>query len=344
VADRPLVRGGALALASAAAFGATTPLVQRFGHGVGPLTTAALLYAGASLVAAVPRRSDDAPLRWADAPRIVAVALLGAVVAPMALAWGLQRTSGVTASLLLTLEAVFTVGLARVVRRESVGPRVGVAVAAMVAGGVLLVLEGHTDSLAAGWGALAVAGATLAWAGDNVVGRPLADRDPRRVVFAKGALGAALSTALARAVGEGWPTWEAAAALAACGAIGYGASLRLYLRAQRAMGAARTGSIFAVAPFLGAALAWAMGERVGGLATIGAGALCALGVWLHLTESHDHPHAHEPLEHEHAHRHDDGHHTHVHDVYPAGEHSHAHEHEAVTHTHSHAPDLHHRHH
>lgn len=344
MAESPLVRGGALALASAAAFGATTPLVQRFGRGVGPLTTAALLYAGASLVAAIPRRSDDAPLRRADAGRIVAVALLGAVVAPIALAWGLQRTSGVTASLLLTLEAVFTVGLARVVWHESVGKRVGVAVAAMVAGGVLLVLEGRTDSLAAGWGALAVAGATLAWAGDNVVGRPLADRDPRRVVLAKGALGAALSVTLARAAGESWPAWQAAAALAACGAVGYGASLRLYLRAQRAIGAARTGSIFAVAPFLGAALAWALGERIGGLATVGAGALCALGVWLHLTERHDHPHAHEPLEHEHAHRHDDGHHSHPHDVYPEGEHSHTHRHEAVTHTHAHAPDLHHRHH
>ena len=50
----PIVAGGALALASAATFGATTPLVQRFGRGVGPFTTAALLYGGAALVSAVP--------------------------------------------------------------------------------------------------------------------------------------------------------------------------------------------------------------------------------------------------------------------------------------------------
>jgi hypothetical protein len=42
--------GGALALASAVAFGATTPFVQRFGEGVGPFTTAALLYTGAASV------------------------------------------------------------------------------------------------------------------------------------------------------------------------------------------------------------------------------------------------------------------------------------------------------
>jgi drug/metabolite transporter (DMT)-like permease len=340
----PIVTGGALAVASAVAFGATTPLVQRFGHGVGPFATAALLYGGAALVSAVPSRSEDAPLRRSDAGRIVAVAVLGAVVAPMAFAWGLQRTSGVTAALLLNLEAVFTVLLARLLWREPLGARVGLAVAAMVTGGVLLVLDGGAASVTAGWGALAVAAATLAWAGDNVVGRPLADRDPTRVVLAKGALGAALSLAIALALSEPLPSWSNAAALAVCGALGYGLSLRLYLRAQRVIGAARTGSIFAVAPFLGAAMAWAMGERGGGLATVGAGALCAVGVALHLTESHAHAHTHDVVEHEHAHRHDDGHHSHPHETLPEGEHSHPHRHEPQSHEHPHGADLHHRHH
>jgi drug/metabolite transporter (DMT)-like permease len=340
----PIAAGGVLAVASAVTFGATTPLVQRFGHGVGPFATASLLYGGAALVSAVPSRSHDAPLRRADAGRIVAVAVLGAVAAPMAFAWGLQRTSGVTAALLLNLEAVFTVLLARLVWREPLGARVGLAVAAMVAGGVLLVLDGGAASVTAGWGALAVAAATLAWAGDNVVGRPLADRDPTRVVLAKGALGAALSLAIALALSEPLPSWSNGAALAVCGALGYGLSLRLYLRAQRVIGAARTGSIFAVAPFLGAAMAWAMGERGGGLATVGAGALCAVGVALHLTESHTHAHRHDSLEHEHAHRHDDGHHSHPHETLPEGEHSHPHRHEPQAHAHPHGADLHHRHH
>ena len=333
-----------MALASAVAFGATTPLVQRFGHGVGPFATAGLLYGGAALVSALPTGARDAPLRRADVPRIVGVALLGAVAAPMAFAWGLQRTSGVTAALMLNLEAVFTVLLARVLWREPLGARVGLAVSAMVTGGVLLVFDGRAASVAAGWGALAVGGATLAWAGDNVVGRPLADRDPTQVVLAKGLLGSALSLGIALALSEPLPSWTNAAALGACGAVGYGLSLRLYLRAQRIVGAARTGSIFAAAPFLGAAMAWAMGERGGGLTTVGAGALCALGVALHLTESHDHAHRHDPVEHEHAHRHDDGHHTHTHDEYPAGEHSHAHRHEPLSHVHPHGSDLHHRHH
>jgi drug/metabolite transporter (DMT)-like permease len=338
----PFVAGGGLALLSALAFGASAPLVQRFGHGVGPFTTAALLYAGAALASTFSRAAPDAPLRGPAVRRVVVVALLGAVVAPVCLAWGLQHTDGVTAALLLNLEALFTVLLAWIVWREHVGVRVGLAVLAMAAGGALLVFDGRAASSSAGWGALAVVVATAAWAADNVVGRPLADRDPTRVVRAKAAIGAGLSAGIALGVGEPSPAWTALA-LVACGAVGYGLSLRLYLRAQRVLGAARTGSVFAVAPFLGAALAWTLGERAGGTGTVAAGALCAFGVALHLTESHGHRHAHVPVEHEHPHRHDDGHHTHAHAVLPEGEHSHPHRHEPLEHAHPHGPDLHHRH-
>ncbi len=345
--DGPMSAGGALALASAVAFGATTPFVQRFGRGVGPFTTAALLYGGAALFSAVPRTSrEPASLRASDLPRLLVVASLGAVLAPVALAWGLQRTSGVHASLLLNLEAVFTVLLARVLWAEPIGGRVGGALLAMTAGGALLVAGGSSGSASAGgagWGALAVVVATLAWAADNTVGRPLADRDPTRVVFAKGALGAAASTALAVGFREPWPAASATTALAVCGALGYGASLTLYLRAQRAIGAARTGSVFAAAPFVGAAIAWAMGQGAAGPSTFAAGALFALGLWLHLTEGHQHEHVHEAIEHSHAHSHDDRHHDHPHDDPLIGEHSHAHAHARTTHAHPHALDVHHRH-
>jgi|HubBroStandDraft_6_1064221.scaffolds.fasta_scaffold177098_1 drug/metabolite transporter (DMT)-like permease len=298
----PLAAGGVLALASAVAFGATTPLVQRFGHGVGPFTTAALLYGGAALLSmhAGPTRGES-PLRARDMPRVAAVAALGAVAAPVALAWGLQRTSGVTASLLLNLEAFFTVVLARVVWGEPIVARVGAALVAMTAGGALLLVRASESAVDSRWGIAAVIVATFAWAGDNAAGRPLADRDPTQVVLGKAALGAVASASLACAFREELPQWPAALALAACGAGGYGLSLRLYLQAQRSIGAARTGSIFACAPFVGAVLAWALGERVGGLATLVAGALCGIGLWLHLTEKHEHEHAHGDLVHSHAH-------------------------------------------
>lgn len=283
---RPSTLGGLLALGAALGFGGTTPLVQRFGRGVGPFTTAALLYVGSAIFAALPTGAPDAPrLGRRDIPLLVAVTLLGAVTAPMALAWGLQHTSGVTASLLFNLEALFTVLLARLIWRETIGGRVAAALVAILAGGALLVLGGKSASIEAGWGALAVVAATLAWAGDSVLSRALSRRSTAQVVGAKGVLGASLSIAFARALSEPWPDATATVLLLACGVVGYGASLRLYLHAQRAFGAARTGTVFAAAPFIGAAVAWAMGERAGGVATIAGTALCAGGVVLQLTET-----------------------------------------------------------
>jgi hypothetical protein len=46
----PALGGGLLALLAAGLFGISTPLVQRFGAGIGSFTTAALLYMGASSI------------------------------------------------------------------------------------------------------------------------------------------------------------------------------------------------------------------------------------------------------------------------------------------------------
>jgi drug/metabolite transporter (DMT)-like permease len=133
------------------------------------------------------------------------------------------------------------------------------------------------------------------------------------VVLAKSALGAVATAALAVAASERLPGLGQALALLAIGSSGYGLSLRIYLLAQRAFGAARTGSVFAFAPFIGALLAVALGDRslTWGMA-VGGGVRLA-GVLLHLAESHGHLHDHEVLAHEHAHAHvPDAHHGHRH--------------------------------
>ncbi len=343
-AASPMARGALLALAAAVLFGASTPWVRRFGQGASAFATAALLYAGAALGSAHLRASADEPaVARSHLRRLALVALLGAAIGPACLAFGLQRSGAIAASLLLNLEAVLTLLLARVFYREPVGARVVIASALMVAGGALLAIRAAAGGGAGALGLLAIAAATLAWALDNTLTRALADLDPRAVVFWKSLLGAALSTAAAVAIPDRWPAPAAALGLLACGAAGYGLSLRLYLRAQRLLGAGRTGSLFALGPFVGAVAAMALGERAGGALVVGAGALFAIAVWLHVTEHHEHPHRHAPMEHEHAHRHDDGHHAHAHVPPIVGAHSHVHRHEPVEHAHPHGVDVHHRH-
>ena len=343
---RPLVSGVLFALAAATAFGLTIPLLSWAGAGVGPLSTAALLYLGASLASLAQKpfvRESGAPFTRSALVPMVLMSLAGAAAAPVAFAWGIQRTGPVTGGLVLNLEAIWTVLLARVVWREHLGRRVLVALALMTAGGVLLSIGGRGE---AGWslvGVLCVLFATIAWAIDNTIARRLAELRPLTVVMAKGALGAALTLGLAVSLEEPLPALWRVGALLLAGATGYGLSLRLYLLAQRRIGAARTASVFALAPFLGAGVGLFIAPQQLSWSTAVAALLFGAGVVLHASERHEHTHQHHPLEHEHAHRHDDGHHSHVHDEPVAGEHSHPHSHEVLEHEHEHADDVHHRH-
>lgn len=342
----PIAEGASLAVLAALLFGITTPIIQKAGADAGPFPTAMLLYAGAVLATVPWRRGSsrrEAPVRKRHAARLLAVALFGSVVAPACFAWGLQRTSGTSASLLLNFEAAFTVFLGWRLYGEGTPRRVVVAACLMVLGGGVLVMARTPTSRGVGWGAGAIVLATLGWALDNALTRPLANLDPVQVVRWKGALGACLCLLASLALGEAFPRSGHVIALLACGATGYGLSLRLYLLAQRRIGAGRTGSVFALAPFIGAAVAWGLGERASTLPTVAAALLFALAVYLHVTEKHEHRHTHDCIEHEHAHRHDDGHHDHVHDPEVALQHSHPHTHEPRTHEHAHGPDTHHGH-
>lgn len=344
---KPITVGVVLALLSAAAFGVTVPVLGWAGAGVGPLTTAALLYFGAALSAflqAPLSREAGAPLTRREVPALLVMALAGAAAAPTALAWGLQRTGPVTGGLLLNLEAVWSVVLAGLVFREHLGRRVFLALALMTLGGVALSLTATgSATVGSGAGVVAVVLATVGWAIDNTASRRLSEVRPLLVVAVKGGLGALLTLSLAAMGNESPPeNWRAVALLAA-GATGYGLSLRIYLLAQRRIGAARTASVFSLAPFIGAGLGLLLEPERLSWNVVVAGLLFGAGVIVHASEGHEHSHRHPAMEHDHAHRHDDGHHTHAHSQPIVGEHAHPHSHEPLDHAHTHGEDVHHRH-
>ncbi len=341
-----IVRGVGLAGLAAALFGATAPLLQHASRGNNAVAVAAFLYLGAGAFAVGIRSlrtgaPKEAALTRSDLPRVLLVAVLGGVAGPVLLVRGLERTDAVRASLLLTLEAPFTVLLAAVVFREHVSRRVWLAVAFITAGAALLAYPAVTRGATVG--DLFVTTACAAWAMDNALSRKLADRDPLSVVAAKGLLGGSLSLAVAGL--GGWLTVGAGSAvrLLALGAVGYGLSLQLYLRAQRIIGAARTASVFGTAPFVGVAVAVATGTPWPSPSFGLTAGLIAVGIWLHSTERHHHVHVHAALDHAHLHVHEDGHHEHAHDAMPIGPHAHPHHHDPIHHGHEHSEDIHHHH-
>jgi drug/metabolite transporter (DMT)-like permease len=244
---------------------------------------------------------------------------------------------------LLNLEAVATAAIAWIVFRENVDKRVGAGFAFILLGGVLLSLP-QDGRFALSDGALLIAAACLCWGIDNNLTRKISGSDPSQIAMWKGLAAGAVNTGLALATGAKLPAMSIILAVAAIGFLSYGISLVLFVRALRHLGTARTGAYFSTAPFAGTALAFAIGQGRLDWAFCAAGILMLIGVWLHVTEQHEHRHVHEPLEHEHLHYHDE-HHQHEHSPGdPPGEpHAHRHRHARLIHSHPHYPDIHHRH-
>ena len=343
--------GVLLAIASAALFGASTPFAKLLlGGGVSPWLLAGLLYLGSGLGltlvhlarAALGVPAAEAPLRRADLPWLALVVLSGGVVGPLLLMLGLATTAASTSALLLNLEGLATMAIAWTLFRENVDRRLLLGAAAILAGAVVLSWQGGPGGLTLG--ALAIAGACLAWGIDNNLTRKLSAADPVQIALIKGLVAGAVNLTLALALGARMPPLDATLGAGLVGLLGYGVSLVMFVLALRHLGAARAGAYFSTAPFIGAGLAIGMfGEPIT-LQLLAASALMIVGVALHLMEAHEHPHTHEALDHEHRHTHD-AHHQHAHDPGdpPSEPHSHPHRHTPLTHTHAHYPDLHHRH-
>ncbi len=339
--------GAVLGLASAALFGVSTPLAKQLLGAVDPWLLAGLLYLGAGLGLSAIRvlqrgARTEAPLRVAELPWLAGAVVAGGLVGPVLLMIGLAATPSSSAALLLNLEGLATMAIAWLVFKENVDRRILIGAAAILLGAVVLSWQGGAFGL--GVGALAIAGACLAWGIDNNLTRKIAGADPVEITMIKGLVAGSVNFGLALAMGAQLPALTPLLGAGIVGFLGYGVSLVLFVLALRKVGAARTGAYFSTAPFIGAGVGvLLLGEPVT-LQLLIAGVLMASGIYLHVVERHEHEHAHDPLEHEHAHSHDD-HHQHAHAPGdPVGEpHTHWHRHAPLIHRHPHFPDLHHGH-
>jgi len=339
-----------MALASAALFGASTPLAKRLLGDVDPWLLAGLLYLGSGTGLAVihlGRRllgiaPPEAALKRMDLPWLAAIVLAGGAVGPLLLMIGLAATPASSAALLLNVEGLATMAVAWLVFRENADRRILLGAAAILAGAVLLSWRGEAGGV--GLGALAIIGACLAWGIDNNLTQKLSAADPVQIAMIKGLAAGSVNLCLALARGAALPSVLVTGEAALVGLFGYGVSLVLFVLALRHLGAARTGAYFSLAPFVGAVLGLALFDEPITFQLVGAALLMGFGLYLHLVEHHEHDHAHAELVHDHAHSHDE-HHRHAHDAEaPAGEtHAHLHRHVPLVHRHPHYPDLHHRH-
>jgi drug/metabolite transporter (DMT)-like permease len=310
------------ALASAALFGLSTPAAKALLGSLHPVALAGLLYCGAGVGAALLRRTivpgGEAALSRNQIPYLVGAIVAGGIIGPVLLMVGLARTEAATASLLLSLEGVATALLAWFVFREGFDRRIALGMACLVAGGLVLAWSGQ-PTLSSVAGPLAILGACVAWGLDNNLTRKVSLAEPLQIVELKGLLAGPLNLVLGIWAGGSVPALSTGLVAGLVGVAGYGVSLALFILALRHLGAARTGAYFSTAPFIGAVAAIVFLREPVTAQLLAAGALMGLGVWLHVSEQHDHEHVHEPVEHSHPHVHDE-HHQHEHGPHdPRGE-------------------------
>jgi drug/metabolite transporter (DMT)-like permease len=340
-----LSRGPLLGLAAAVLFGVSTPLAKLLLGDIPPVLLAGLLYLGSGLglgLWRVARRGDERLAR-ADWPWLAGAIGCGGMLGPLLLMQGLAHTTATTASLLLNLEGVFTALVAWFVFHENFDRRIVAGMIAITAGAALLSWSGRPEWKAV-VGPMLIAGACACWALDNNFTRRISAADPVQIAALKGGVAGIVNVGIGFALGATRPPLLSVAGAGMVGLLGYGVSLVLFIRALRYVGAARTAAYFSTAPFFGAATSVLIVREPITSWLLAAGALMAVGVWLHVTERHEHRHAHEEMTHAHWHTHDE-HHQHTHDqpVAPGTRHSHEHKHDRIVHSHAHYPDIHHHH-
>jgi drug/metabolite transporter (DMT)-like permease len=234
----------------------------------------------------------------------------GGLIAPVLLMLGLQKTGAAGASLMLNLENVFTALIAWFIFKENFDRRLVLGMVAIVTGGALLSYQ----STVLNTGAIFVALACFCWALDNNFTRNISGEDPVWIAALKGLVAGSANVIIALCSGSSLPPVKTISAAAGIGIAGYGISLCLFVLALRHIGTARTSAYFSLAPFVGAAIAIPLLHETITANMLIAAALMACGVYIHLTERHEHEHVHETS---------NG--------------------EIIVHTHPHYPDIDHRH-
>jgi len=156
------------------------------------------------------------------------------------------------------------------------------AIAFVTTASILLSLDDSSigEALNFSRGSLLVLGATVCWGLENNCTRQIADRDPMEIVTIKGFGSGLGALAIAFAIGESLRDWQHLVIILLLGYVAYGLSIYCYTYAQRTIGAAKTSTYYALAPFIGALLSiLLLGEPVT-LIFITASAIMAIGCWI----------------------------------------------------------------
>lgn len=221
---------------------------------------AAFLYLGAGLglfiMGIIQRVSGKAekekPLTRKELPYTIAMVVLD-IAAPIFLMIGLKSTTAANASLLNNFEIVATSLIALMIFKETISKRLWIAIALVTLSSAILSFE-DMSSLSFSLGSVFVLLACVCWGFENNCTRCLSSKNPLEIVVIKGFGSGLGSLIIAFVLGDSLPNFIYIILALLLGFVAYGLSIYFYIYAQRDLGAAKTSTYYAVAPFIGAGL------------------------------------------------------------------------------------------
>lgn len=307
------------ALASAALYGISAPSAKLLLIEIPPALMASLLYLGAGIGMLIlnifKKKSNDnrseVRLSRQDLPFIIGMIALD-IAAPILLMIALNLTTSANASLLNNFEIVTTALIALLFFKEAISRRMWLSIALITVASIILSFD-NIESFSFSIGSVFVIGACLCWGLENNCTRMLAVKDPMQIVVVKGFGSGIGSMIIVIALGQKSDNILFMLLALALGFVAYGLSIYLYVKAQRELGAARTSTYYAIAPFVGVLLSLIIYSQQFTLLFVAALLIMLAGSFLAASEKHKHLHRHDNLVHEHLHNHLESQHNHKHE-------------------------------
>ncbi|WP_455717665.1 DMT family transporter, partial [Anaerosporobacter sp.] len=221
---------------------------------------AAFLYLGAGiglvLVGLVQKRlltkPKELPLTKKELPYTIGMVLLD-IAAPILLMIGLTMTTAANASLLNNFEIVATSIIALCIYKEKITNRLWFAIVLVTISSMILSIQ-DLSSFSFSIGSIFVLLACICWGFENNCTRKLSSKDPLQIVVIKGFFSGFGSLIIALILGERVTNILYIIFALILGFVAYGLSIFFYIYAQRELGAAKTSTYYAIAPFAGSFL------------------------------------------------------------------------------------------
>lgn len=253
------LKGISYAILAAVLYALNSPCSKLLLKHIPSTLLAGILYLGAGLGLLIigvmtkrKKKHTEKQLTKSDLPYIIGMVILD-IIAPICLLYGLNRTTAANAALLNNFEIVATSLIALWIFKESISKRLWLAIGLVTTASILLSVD-DISSLNFSYGSFFVLLACLCWGLENNCTRKLSDKDPLQIVVIKGFCSGIGSILIALAIGESISFHWAILLALLLGFAAYGLSIYFYIYAQRFLGAAKTSTYYAFAPFIGSGL------------------------------------------------------------------------------------------